>query len=134
MTYRIAIWRLCFSRTLFLARAAAKASSWNGFGLSVDFARPLQVLVRVWGTCAMACPMARWHVKLRQEGATPWASGALAANNWLYAPLSVLIGYPPKITATRTAIVPAMPIINLFRFLTFCRRVDFSMKNSSDWF
>jgi len=80
MTYRIAIWRLCFSRTLFLARAAAKASSWNGFGLSVDFARPLQVLVRVWGTCAMACPMARWHVKLRQEGATPWASGALAAN------------------------------------------------------
>jgi len=58
----------------------------------------------------------------------------IAHNNWLYAPLSVLIGYPPKITATRTAIVPAMPIINLFRFLTFCRRVDFSMKNSSDWF
>ena len=26
------IWRLCFSRTLILARAAVKASSWNGFG------------------------------------------------------------------------------------------------------
>lgn len=71
----------CFSvGNLLLARAAVKASSWNGFGLSVDFARPLQVLVSVWTNCAMACPVARWHVKLRQAGETPWASGAIAYN------------------------------------------------------
>ena len=62
-----------------LARAAVKASSWNGFGCALNV-RPLQVLVRVWTTCAMACPVARWHVKLRQAGATPWASGVIAAN------------------------------------------------------
>jgi hypothetical protein len=38
-----------------LARAAAKAISWNGFGCARDFVRPLQVLVRVWTACAMAC-------------------------------------------------------------------------------
>ena len=64
---------------LYLARAAAKASSWNGFGCALNV-RPLQVLVRVWTTCAMACPVARWHVKLRLAGATPWASGVIAAN------------------------------------------------------
>jgi hypothetical protein len=62
-----------------LARAAAKASSWNGFGSGRDV-WPLQVLVRVWGTCAMACPVARLHVKLRQEGATLRAFGAIAYN------------------------------------------------------
>lgn len=62
-----------------LARAAAKASSWNGFG-SARVVRPLQVLVRVWENCAMACPVARWHVKLRLAGATLWASGVITAN------------------------------------------------------
>ena len=79
MTYRFAIWRLCFSRTLCLARAAAKASSWNGFGCA-RVVRPLQVLVRVWTTRAVAWPGVRWHVKLRQEGPYPWASGAIAYN------------------------------------------------------
>jgi len=80
MTYMFDIWRLLFSvGNLILARAAVKASSWNGFGCA-RIVRPLQVLVRVWGTCAMACPVARWHVKLRQAGATPWALSALAAN------------------------------------------------------
>ena len=67
-----------------LARAAAKASSWNGFGCAL-IVRPLQVLVRVVGTCAMACPVVRWHVKLRQAGATPWASGVIATNVCVYA-------------------------------------------------
>jgi len=83
MTYRFAIWRLLFSvRQSYLARAAAKGSSWNGFGCAL-YVRPLQVLVRVVGTCAMACPVARWHVKLRQAGATRWALGVIATNNWL---------------------------------------------------
>lgn len=64
---------------LLLARAVAKASSWNGFGCGL-YVRPLQVLVRVWTGCAVACPGVRWHVKLRQEGATLMAFGALAAN------------------------------------------------------
>jgi len=59
-------------------------------------------------------------------GSISLVGNGIAYNNWLYAPLSVLIGYPPKITATRTAIVPAMPIITLFRFLTFCRRAALS--------
>jgi len=63
-----------------LARAAVKASSWNGFGCVRVFVRPLQVLVSVVGTCAMACPVVRWHVKLRQAGATPWALGVIATN------------------------------------------------------
>jgi hypothetical protein len=67
-------------KNLFLARAAAKVSSWNGFGCGRDV-RPLQELVRVWTGCAVACPGVRWHVKLRQEGATLWAFGALAAND-----------------------------------------------------
>lgn len=84
MTYMFDIWRLLFSvGNLLLARAAVKASSWNGFGCALNV-RPLQVLVRVWGTCAMACPVARWHVKLRQAGATPWALSALAANARCY--------------------------------------------------
>lgn len=62
-----------------LVCAAVKASSWNGLGCAL-IVRPLQVLVRVVGTCAMACPVARWHVKLRQAGATPWASGVIAYN------------------------------------------------------
>jgi len=70
------------------------------------------------GALACACPLAA-PSRVGQQG-------AIAYNNWLYAPLSVLIGYPPKITATRTAIVPAMPIITLFRFLTFCRRAALS--------
>jgi len=74
------IWRLLFSvGNLILARAAVKASSWNGFGCGLDV-WPLQVLVRVWTTCALACPVARGHVKLRQAGATQWASGAIAFN------------------------------------------------------
>lgn len=84
MTYRFAIWRLCFSRTLLLARAAVKASSWNGFGCARYFVRPLQVLVRVWTTLALAWPVARWHVKLRQAGPYPWASGAIAYNEQGY--------------------------------------------------
>jgi len=91
MTYRFAIWRLCFCRTLILARAAAKASSWNGFVCAL-IVRPLQVLVRVLTECALACPVARWHVKLRQAGATPWALGAIAANNWIYAPFPFVNG------------------------------------------
>ena len=86
MTYRFAIWRLLFSappRNLILARAAAKASSWNGFGCALHV-RPLQVLVRVWTTRALAWPGARWHVKLRQEGPYPWASGAIAFNSCVY--------------------------------------------------
>jgi hypothetical protein len=80
MTYMFDIWRLLFLvGNLIVARAAAKASSWNGFGCGLDV-RPLQVLVRVWTACAVACPGVRWHVKLRQEGATLWAFGALAAN------------------------------------------------------
>jgi hypothetical protein len=83
MTYRLAIWRLLFSvQERDLASAAAKASSWNGFGCGLDV-RPLQVLVRVWTACAVACPGVRWHVKLRQEGATLWAFGALAANKFI---------------------------------------------------
>lgn len=65
--------------TLFLARADAKASSWNGFGCA-RIVRPLQVLVRVWTTRALAWPGVRWHVKLRQAGPYPWASGAIAYN------------------------------------------------------
>lgn len=60
-----------------LARAFVKASSWNGLGC-VLHVWPLQVLVRVWTTCAMACPVARWHVKLRQAGATLLALGVIA--------------------------------------------------------
>jgi hypothetical protein len=41
-----------------LARAVAKASSWNGFGCGRDV-WPLQVLVRAWTECAMACPVVR---------------------------------------------------------------------------
>jgi hypothetical protein len=67
---------------LLLASAAAKASSWNGFGCGRDV-WPLQVLVRVWTACSVACPGARWHVKLRQEGATLGAFGALAANKFI---------------------------------------------------
>lgn len=66
------IWRLLFLvRERDLARAAVKASSWNGFGCARYFVRPLQVLVRVWNTCAVAWPGVRWHVKLRQEGPYP---------------------------------------------------------------
>jgi hypothetical protein len=80
MTYMFDIWRLLFSvRECDLARAAAKASSWNGFGCA-RYVRPLQVLVRVWTTRALAWPGVRWHVKLRQEGPYPWASGAIAYN------------------------------------------------------
>jgi hypothetical protein len=67
---------------LLLERAAAKASSWNGFGCVRYFVRPLQVLVRAWTTRALAWPGVRWHVKLRQEGPYPWASGAIAYNVW----------------------------------------------------
>jgi hypothetical protein len=74
------IWRLLFSvGERDLASAAAKASSWNGFGCG-RYVWPLQVLVRVWTTCALACPGVRWHVKLRQEGATLRAFGAIAYN------------------------------------------------------
>jgi len=52
----------------------------QGIRVTWGKSRPLQVLVRVWTDCAMACPVARWHVKLRQAGATPWASGAIAYN------------------------------------------------------
>lgn len=79
MTYMFDIWRLFFCRALCLASAAVNASSWNGFGCAWHV-RPLQVLVCVWMYCAVACPVARWHVKLRQAGATLWALGALAAN------------------------------------------------------
>lgn len=80
MTYMFDIWRLLFSvRELDLERAAAKASSWNGFGCALHV-RPLQVLVRVWTTRALAWPGVRWHVKLRQEGPYLWASGAIAYN------------------------------------------------------
>jgi hypothetical protein len=91
MTYMFDIWRLLLrlNRRLSLnnsqslrrdlARAAAKASSWNGFGCGRDVWL-LQVLVRVWTTCAVACPGVRWHVKLRQEGATLRAFGAIAYN------------------------------------------------------
>ena len=74
------IWRLLFSvRECDLASAAAKASSWNGFGCGLDV-WPLQVLVCVWTTRALAWPGVRWHVKLRQEGPYPWDSGAIAYN------------------------------------------------------
>lgn len=63
-----------------LARAAAKASSCNGFGCARDV-WPLQVLVRVVGTCAMACPVVRWVCGRPREGATPWASGVIATND-----------------------------------------------------
>jgi len=83
MTYMFDIWRLLFSvRECDLARAAVKASSCNGFGCGRDV-WPLQVLVRVWTGCAVACPGVRWHVKLRQEGATLRAFGAIAYNKWL---------------------------------------------------
>jgi len=36
------------------------------------------------GKNALACPVARWHVKLRLAGATPWDSGAIAYNGWVY--------------------------------------------------
>ena len=84
MTYMFDIWRLLFSvRELDLARAAAKASSWNGFGCGRLFVRPLQVLVRVCTTRALAWPGVRWHVKLRQEGPYPWDSGAIAYNKFI---------------------------------------------------
>lgn len=76
LEYMAFVWSV---KNLLLARAAAKASSWNGFGSGLHV-RPLQVLVRVWTECAVACPGVRWHVKLRQEGATLMAFGALAAN------------------------------------------------------
>jgi hypothetical protein len=76
LEYMAFVWSV---RNLLLARAAVKASSWNGFGCGRD-AWPLQVLVRVWTTRALACPVARWHVKLRQEGATLMAFGATAYN------------------------------------------------------
>lgn len=82
MTYRFAIWRLCFSRTLLLARAAVKASSCNGFGCARICAAIASACARVDGM-RVDCPVARWHVKLRQEGATLWASGAIAYNMWL---------------------------------------------------
>lgn len=59
--------------------ADVKASSWNGFGCG-RYVWPLQVLVRVWTTRALAWPGVRWHVKLRQEGPYPWDSGAIAYN------------------------------------------------------
>jgi hypothetical protein len=62
MTYRIAIWRLCFCRTLLLARAPAKASSCNGFGCGLNV-RPLQVLVRMW--TVLCAGMARGAAGLR---------------------------------------------------------------------
>lgn len=80
MTYMFDIWRLCFSQALCLASAAAKASSWNGFGCARYFVRPLQVLVRVLTTRALAWPGVRGHVKLRQEGPYLRASGAIAYN------------------------------------------------------
>jgi hypothetical protein len=80
MTYMFDIWRLLFSvGNLLLAREDAKASSWNGFGCGRDV-WPLQVLVCVWTTRAVACPGVRWHVKLRQGGATLRAFGAIAYN------------------------------------------------------
>lgn len=44
MTYMFDIWRLCFSQALCLASAAAKTSSWNGFGC-----------VRICAAIASAC-------------------------------------------------------------------------------
>lgn len=64
MTYMFDIWRLLFSvRECDLARAAVKASSWNGFGCARYFVRPLQVLVCGVGTCAWACPVVRWGLR-----------------------------------------------------------------------
>lgn len=85
MKYTLGIFSFLFSvRECDLARAAAKASFWNGFGCA-RIVRPLQVLVRVWTTRALAWPGVRWHVKLRQAGPYPWASGAIAYNNVVYA-------------------------------------------------
>jgi hypothetical protein len=83
MTYRFAIWRLCFCRTLSLARAAAKASSWNGFGCAL-IVRPLQVLVRVWTELCGGMACERWN----EQGGTcalvarpySWAFGVIAYN------------------------------------------------------
>jgi len=70
-----------------LARAAAKASSCNGFGCALHV-WPLQVLVRVWTACAMACAVS---VGFEQGGtcalvasATPWALMAMAPNVGVY--------------------------------------------------
>ena len=71
-------------RTLILARAAVKASSWNGFGCVLICAAIASACARV-DYLRVDCPVARWHVKLRLAGATLWALGALAANNWLSA-------------------------------------------------
>ncbi len=65
---------------LLLARAAARAGSLPCFGLCGWTVWHGNVPVSVWTRCAVACPGVRWHVKLRQEGATLWAFGALAAN------------------------------------------------------
>lgn len=81
MTYRIAIWRLFFTVGNFiLARAAAKASSCNGFGCALNV-RPLQVLVRVW--TELRDGMARGALGLRPSAGRAISvgfKGALAAN------------------------------------------------------
>lgn len=94
------IWRLLFSvRECDLECAAAKASSWNGFGCVRYFVRPLQVLVRVWTTRALAWPGVRWHVKLRQEGPYLMASGAIAYNKYISDTQAFQNGYFQNIRA-----------------------------------
>jgi hypothetical protein len=62
MIYRFAIWRLLFSVwNLLLARAAAKASSWNGFGCGLHCVAVASACARVdclrggLPRCAVAC-------------------------------------------------------------------------------
>lgn len=65
-----------------LACAAAKASYCNGFGCA-------RICAAIASACACVdemrvdCPVARWYVKLRLAGATLWASGAIAYNEFI---------------------------------------------------
>lgn len=78
LEYMAFVWSV---KNLLLACAAARAGSLPCFGLCGWIAWHGNVPVSVWTECAVACPGVRWHVKLRQEGATLMAFGALAANN-----------------------------------------------------
>ena len=80
MTYRFAIWRLLFSWELYFWHVRLQRQA---LGMALDCAL---ICAAIASACARVdylrgdCPVVRWHVKLRQAGATLWALGALAAN------------------------------------------------------
>jgi len=78
MTYMFDIWRLRFCRRLILARAAAKASSRNGFGCAWICAAIASACARV-GELRDGLPRGAAGCARPRAGATPWALGVIAA-------------------------------------------------------